>query len=68
MAKRLFASKGVSFKEVNVDGDSKKRAWLRKTTGQRTVPQVFIAGQSYGGFSDVSALDARGELEPLLNA
>jgi glutaredoxin 3 len=65
-AKRLFAAKGVAFREVDVTGDDAKRAWLREVTGQRTVPQIFIGGRPYGGFSDVSELDARGELDPLL--
>ena len=47
-------------------GDHAKRAWLREVTGQHTVPQIFIDGQPYGGYSDVAALDARGELDPLL--
>jgi glutaredoxin 3 len=65
-AKRLFAAKGVPFREVHVTGDDAKRAWLLDVTGQRTVPQIFIGGRPYGGFSDVSALDARGQLDPLL--
>jgi len=39
----------------------------RGDIGQRTVPQVFINGRSVGGFSDISALDARGELDKLLS-
>lgn len=66
MAKRLFKGKGVEFEEINVAGDTQKRAWLRTETGQHTVPQIFIEGKSYGGYSDVSSLDERNGLEPLL--
>ena len=66
MAKRLFQSKGVEFEEINVAGDHEKRAWLVEQTGQHTVPQIFIKGKSYGGYSDVSALDRRGALDPLI--
>jgi glutaredoxin 3 len=66
MAKRLFKTKGAEFEEVDVSGDREKRAWLLEQTGQHTVPQIFIEGKSYGGFTDVSALDRRGALEPLL--
>lgn len=66
MAKRLFTTKGVDFDEINVAGDHDKRAWLVEQTGQRTVPQIFIDGKSYGGYSDVSALDGRGQLDPLI--
>ena len=65
-AKALFRKKGVDYREIDVSGDDAKRMWLVETTGQRTVPQIFIGGKSYGGFSDVSALEQRGELDPLL--
>ena len=61
-AKRLLTAKGWEFEEVNVEGDDEKRAWLRKTTGRSTVPQVFIGDEAVGGFDDIAALDRRGEL------
>lgn len=67
-AKALFRKKGVEYSEIDVSDDDVKRHWLVETTGQRTVPQIFIDGKSYGGFSDVSALDKRGGLDPLLRA
>ena len=66
MAKRLFTAKGVPFEWIDVDGDLPRRAWLREVTGQRTVPQIFIEDRPYGGYSDVAALDRRGELDALL--
>ncbi len=68
MAKRLFADKGVPFEWIDVDGERERRAWLRQVTGQRTVPQIFIDDRPYGGYSDVAALDRRGELDALLGA
>lgn len=65
-AKALFDKKKVAYEEIDVSGDDAKRAWLVDATGQRTVPQIFIDGKSYGGFSDVSALEQRGELDPIL--
>ena len=65
-AKALFKKKGVEFREVDVSDDPVKRKWLVETTGQRTVPQIFIDARSYGGFSDVSALERRGELDAAL--
>ena len=44
------------------------RSWLIETTGQRTVPQVFIHGRSIGGYSELSALDRAGKLAGLLAA
>lgn len=63
MAKALFKSKGVEFEEINVTGDRRLRAWLLETTGQHTVPQIFIGDVSFGGYSDVHALDQAGELD-----
>lgn len=65
-AKALFEQKGVSFEEINVEGDSEKREWLVQATGQRTVPQIFINDKPYGGFTDVNELDKRGELNKIL--
>lgn len=64
----LLREKGVAFENVNVAGDAETRAWLAETTGQRTVPQVFISGRSIGGYDDLSALDRRGQLDALLAA
>ncbi|HEX5658866.1 MAG TPA: glutaredoxin 3 [Polyangiales bacterium] len=66
MAKRLMKEKGVAYQEIDVQSDFEKRKWLVETTGQRTVPQVFIDGKPYGGFTDIAALDKKGELNPLL--
>ncbi len=62
-AKRLLNSKGWEFTEIDVDGDSEKRAWLARVTRQRTVPQIFIGEESVGGYDDIAALDRRGELD-----
>jgi glutaredoxin 3 len=65
-AKGLLHRKGVPFKEINVDDDPARRAWLRDETGQRTVPQIFIDGRSVGGCDELHALDRDGELDRLL--
>ncbi|MCK6586067.1 MAG: glutaredoxin 3 [Polyangiaceae bacterium] len=65
-AKRLLTHKKVKFVEIDVEERPDLRRWLAEVSGQRTVPQVFINGMSVGGFSDISALDARGELDRLL--
>ncbi len=65
-ALRLLREKGVTFENVDVSGDTRTRAWLVETTGRTTVPQVFIDGKPYGGYTDIAALDRRGELDELL--
>jgi glutaredoxin 3 len=65
-AKALLAKKGVAYEEHDVEADDALRAWLVEATGQRTVPQIFVGERSLGGYSDVEALDRRGELDALL--
>lgn len=67
-AKNLLDAKGVEYEEKPVDGDHARRVWLREVSGQRTVPQIFIDGKPYGGYSDIAALDRAGKLDPLLEA
>ncbi len=65
-AKALLAKKGVAYEEIDVEQDDAKRAWLVETTGQRTVPQIFVDGRPLGGFTDLDALDREGKLDPIL--
>ena len=56
--------KGVAFREIDVSHDQKTRRWLAQVSGQSTVPQIFINGQSVGGCDDITELDHDGELDP----
>ncbi|EYF06317.1 glutaredoxin 3 [Chondromyces apiculatus] len=66
-AKSLLGQKGVRYTEVDVESREELRDWLRKASGQRTVPQVFINGKSVGGYSDIAALEKEGKLDGLLS-
>jgi glutaredoxin 3 len=68
VAKRLLATRGIAFTEVDVSGDTQARAWLVAHTGQRTVPQIFIRGEAIGGYRELAALDRAGMLEQKLSA
>ena len=66
-AKQILQSKGVEqIEEVRIDFDTAARDHMMKTTGRRTVPQIFIGETHVGGCDDLMALDARGDLLPLL--
>jgi glutaredoxin 3 len=65
-AKGLLRRKGVTFTEIDVTHDPDKRTWLTETTGQRTVPQIFINDRPVGGADDLYALDREGKLDALL--
>ena len=63
--KRVFAARGVPISEVP-DASPDVKAALRAATGQGTFPNVFIQGRHVGGCDAVKALDAKGELDPLV--
>jgi len=63
---RLLTQKGVTFQHIDATGDPDTRRWLAQVTGSSTVPQIFIDGRPVGGFTDIRALDQRGELDRLL--
>ena len=64
-AENLLDAKGVKYEQIDCTGDHATRAWLVKTTGRSTVPQIFIDGKPLGG-DDLRALDRRGELDRML--
>lgn len=65
-AKALLSSKSIPFEEINLDGKDQELQELRQRTGQRTVPQIFIGDKLIGGFTDLAALDANGELDRMV--
>ena len=66
-AKRLLDQKGVAYEETDVGANPELRvAMMQRANGRRTVPQIFIAGQSIGGCDDLHALDHAGKLDALL--
>ncbi len=66
-AKSLLEQRGVRYEEVDCTEDPDKRQWLLEQTGQRTVPQIFIAGVPVGGYAELSALDRAGRLAAILD-
>jgi len=66
MAKRLLTEKGQTYDEIDIETEPGRREEMIQRTGRRTVPQIFIGDRHIGGFDDLAALDARGELDPLL--
>ncbi|MDP2599715.1 MAG: glutaredoxin 3 [Deltaproteobacteria bacterium] len=61
-AKALLESKKIPFEEVDITEDDAKREWLVKTTGRKTVPQIFIDEKPIGGFDDLANMDKAGKL------
>jgi len=67
-AKRLLDSKGVAYKEINVDQRTDLRQQMMQITGGRTVPQIIINGNAIGGCDELHMLDRQQKLDPLLAA
>lgn len=67
-AERLLKSRGVTeIEKIRIDLEPLRQEEMIARTGRRTVPQIFVGETHVGGFDDTSALDAAGELVPLLN-
>ena len=65
----LLERKGAEFTEIVASSDpAKKQEMIQKSGGRMTFPQIFINGKHVGGSDDLHALDARGGLDPLLEA
>ncbi len=66
-AKALLRRKHIPFTEIDVSGDSALRqAMVARAGGRMTVPQIFIGDHHVGGSDELHALEAAGELDPLL--
>lgn len=66
-AKALLRSKGVSFNELEVDGNPELIAEsVKRSNGMRTVPQIFIEEFHVGGYDELEELEKEGRLNLLL--
>lgn len=67
MAKRLLKQKDVSFTEIDVLTDPKRKPqMIERAGGRRTVPQIFIGDAHVGGCDELYALEKAGKLDALL--
>ena len=66
LADRLLEKKGVPVERIHVDEIPEQRAEMTRITGRTSVPQIFINDQHVGGYTDLAALDMRGELDRML--
>ncbi len=67
-AEALLKRKGIPFENIDVTNDQSMREKLVEMSGGRmTVPQIFIGGESIGGYSDLALLSQKGLLDGLLS-
>lgn len=65
----LLKSKGVTqIEKIRVDLDAGQRDEMIRSTGRRTVPQIYIGDKHIGGFDELAALEHAGQLDSLLAA
>jgi glutaredoxin 3 len=65
-ARDLLNKKNIPFTDIRVDLQPELRDEMIAKSGRRTVPQIFINGQSIGGCDDLHALENQGTLNQLL--
>lgn len=67
-AKALLTQRGVSFETIMIDdwSDDQWDAWV-KSSGMKTVPQIFVDGNLVGGYSQLAEIDGRDQLASLKN-
>ena len=68
-AKEFFKSKNLEYSEYNIDDNpSYLIEVLKKSNGQKTMPQIFINNNHVGGFDDLKASIDNGKFEILINS
>ena len=67
-AEALLQRKGVEYQEIVASMDPDKKKEMMERSGRSTYPQIFIGDRHVGGCDDLHDLEARGELDKLLNA
>ena len=65
-ARELLKSKGVAFREIDIETQAGQREDMIRRSGRQSVPQIFIGEHHVGGSDELHALDAAGGLDPLL--
>ncbi|MEW6982934.1 glutaredoxin 3 [Colwelliaceae bacterium 6471] len=61
-AKKLLDNRQLTYVEYDVYQQPEHFEELQTRTNGRTFPQIFIANQSIGGFTELMALDKSGKL------
>lgn len=66
-ARMLLKKKGVEYEEILIGNDPALREEMIQRSNRTSVPQIFIADQSIGGFDELYELEESGELDRMLN-
>jgi glutaredoxin 3 len=67
-AKARLDAIGVTYPDIDVTAVREKELEMIQRSGAHTVPQIFIDGERIGGHDDLFALEAKGNLDRLLQS
>jgi glutaredoxin 3 len=67
-ARQMLAEKGYQWQEIDLGEHPERYEEMIQRSGRYSVPQVWIGERHVGGFDDLTALNAAGELDALLRA
>jgi len=65
-AKKLLATRGLEYDEINLAKDPDGRMELAQKTGMMSFPQILIDGELVGGFRELAMADQSGRLRQLV--
>ena len=66
-AKRLLERNKLKFSEVDVSsGENIRDEMIKKSNGQRTIPQIFFGELHVGGYTELRALEKENRLKEFL--
>ena len=66
-AKKLLEQQNLSFEEKNIDFDKQlKNEMIKKSSGKKTVPQIFFDNYHVGGCDELFEIYNNGNLTKLL--
>ena len=66
-AKRLLKRNGLSFSEIDVStGEKITEEMIKKSNGQRTIPQIFFDDYHVGGYTELRELEKSNNLKEKL--
>jgi len=66
-AKRLLERNKLKFDEIDVSsGQNIRDEMIKKSNGQRTIPQIFFGDHHVGGYTELRALEKENKLKKLL--
>ena len=66
-AKKLLERNNLKFSEIDISsGENIRDEMIKKSNGQRTIPQIFFGDRHIGGYTELRALEKENKLKDFL--